>query len=375
MTAPVAPAIRVDDMRDKLYTLDMVRNRLATTEPLNSHPFNAGKDVRFRLMEGWNDQLEARKPTDLVDAYVTLGPEGAGTEFQLTKEAVLESSAAIGLSKAYVSRSPSHLTQKDLNFWYENGFPGGSEFQLLTTGDTAAALVKKTLTPFSNLQIMDNVLAGIARKYGIGEVLADYKMEHSLTGTTVRLIVPESRRALADTGTADDVWSTGVTFHNSITGDTQTEISGYLFRWYCTNGNTCVHNAGTWSRKSNGQTPEEVYAWAQRSVDDILGGLEGALDDVQATVYEESANWQDFAAMAQMVFDRYGVVSKHRGLILEHLQAGNDPYTMYSLMQAITFIANESGMKPAHVEKLLRIGGDLPHVHSAPCDLGKIHIV
>jgi hypothetical protein len=41
---------------------------------------------------------------------------------------------------------------------------------------------------------------------------------------------------------------------------------------------------------------------------------------------------------------------------------------MYTVMAAITEVANDPNMEPAQIENLLRMGGDLPHAASSRCD-------
>jgi hypothetical protein len=86
------------------------------------------------------------------------------------------------------------------------------------------------INPFSNLRLLERALEGIEAHYGAGEVLVDSKFAHSLRRTDIRLIVPENRRAMHRTGTDDDTWSAGIQLKNSLIGDVQTSIDGYLFR-------------------------------------------------------------------------------------------------------------------------------------------------
>jgi hypothetical protein len=67
------------------------------------------------------------------------------------------------------------------------------------------------------------------------------------------------------------------------------------------------------------------------------------------------------------VFAHYGVRLADRAKIIEKL-AQADTLTMYTIMQAITEVANEPGMKQNIVDNLMRMGGDLPHASSSLCD-------
>lgn len=372
MTSVISPTstVSVDVMRDKLWDLDTAYTKLSTTEPVITQPLVVGDTVSFIVNDGWNDELEEKSPTDLVDAFVNIR---GGDTYQLTKEAI----SAIGTNKTGLKQSnlntaPGWLTQRNLNYWYQQGL-AGQDFQLLMTGDTVSALTAKSIVPFSNVRLLERVVLGLQERFGLTEILVDYKFSHTLNETYVRLVLPEVARTLIDTGTDDDTWSLGVQFRNSLMGANQTAVSGYLFCWTCTNGNTCTHASAqqVWNRKKGGQDPEKVYDWARTSVDEVLGGLEGALDEVQALAYEDITG--EVNVTAQEIMTQYKIPQAQRNRIVEILL--DEPTdTMYSLMQAITAAANESGMDPAQVARLLHVGGDLPHASNIRCDKGRIHI-
>ena len=108
----------IDDVRSRMLTLDETREILATTEPLTTVPFTVPSvPVRFRLESGWNHSLDAVGGLDRVDAYVSIGHH----EYQLTKDAALETTSACGLPRAYVMRSPAGMIEPHINYWYEDG--------------------------------------------------------------------------------------------------------------------------------------------------------------------------------------------------------------------------------------------------------------
>jgi hypothetical protein len=361
-------AITVESMRDKLYPLDYVRDLLARTEPLTTHQFTVGDEVRFIVQPGWHHGLEAKLGTERVEAAIVLGRGYSAYQWPLTKDALLEATSACGINGKYVMRCPSELIEPQLNYWFRAGLAQrdrvNRDFQLLVSADMGAAITRSTIVPFSNLRLVDQILDGVEKRYGKGEVLADYKLTHSLRRTHVRLIVPEQRRVITGTGVADDEWSTGIQLKNSIIGAEQTSLDGYLFRFWCTNGAIDTHaSSGIWSRRGGG-TEDEVYAWARHAVDEILGGLEPALDRVQETVHipiEGHAN-----EVLRDVFDRYRTPVADRTKIIENMVEAGD-LTMYSVMSAITQAANNLDMDPGRVEALMRMGGDIPHAASGRC--------
>jgi hypothetical protein len=237
------------------------------------------------------------------------------------------------------------------------------ELKLLVNSDTdrVLAIMKATMTPFSNIRILEQILAGIEAKYGEGEVLADYKFHHDLRRTAIRLIVPEQMRSVRE----NDPWSVGVQIQNSLTGESATAVDGYLFRWWCTNGAIATHSStGKYNRKLHGRDPETLYEWARESVDEILGGLEHEFDAL-----EELANTPLEGSVADVladVFEQYRVPTTTRETIISNM-VNSDDLTMYGVMQAITQAANEEGLSEPLRNAILAIGGDLPRAYSERC--------
>lgn len=354
--------ITADTMKDKLLTVDAAREVLASTEPLVEVAYPVGHGIRFKLDPEWNADVTVAG-TDLIPATVKVGNGPNAQEFQLTKDAALEATSICGIPKEYAWRTPAKLVQDQLNYWHRGGL-AGREYKILANEDTALAVTRSTIQPFSNLRLLDEALVGIEDQYGKGEVLVDNKFTHDLRRTHLRLIVPEQSRVIKNTGTDDDEWSLGLQIRNSLIGEKQTEINGYLFRWWCTNGAIDTRNtSGTWSRR--GGQGDEVYEWARSAVDEILGGLEHSFDAVQAlTEVEIDGSVND---VLRDVFEQYGVPVKHRSAIIEQMVEA-DQLNMYSVMQAITRVANDPDLPAADVNRLLLVGGDLVHTAQDRCD-------
>lgn len=363
-------AVTVDEMKPQLYTLDQVRDVLARTEPLSTRPFSVGDQVRFVVDPSWHHGIDATAGTEPVNAYLVLGGGLATHEHQLTKDALLEATSIIGLRRDYAARCPGVLLEDQLNYWFREGLTirraANRDFQLLVAAGLGAAITRQSIVPFSNLRLVDQAIIGIENRYGKGEILADYKLTHSLRKTYVRLIVPAAQRTMINTGTPDDTWSVGIQLRNSLIGEERTELSGYLFRWICTNGQVDTQaTSGAWRRQGSGREAE-VYEWARNAVDDVLGGLEPALDAVQATTaIPVEGNASD---VLRNVFKHYGTPLAERAKIINNMVDAGGDLTMYTVMAAITQVANQAGMEPGQVDNLLRMGGDLPHaVHCQSC--------
>lgn len=349
-------SITIDDVRDKLITLDDVRERLARTEPLTTHEFDSEAGVAFRLEPDFSHGLDALPGNLPIPGYVSIGQ----TELQLTRDALYEIASEAKVNKSFLQTYPAQLVSEVLNSYVVSGMEG-KKYKILQVGDRqAAAITRAAVMPYSNLRLLDTALEGIEAKYGRGEVLADYKFTHDLQRTHIRLIVPEYVRTIDNSGTDNDTWSVGIQLKNSLIGLEQTEINGYLFRYWCTNGaiDTRNNSNAVWSRRGKiGRDEDAVFEWARDAVDEVLGGFEASLDAIQAMT-EISIEGTAVEALRD-VFTINRIPTAQRNRILGNM-INEDTLTMYSLMQAVTEAANADGLSPVDVERLMRAGGDLP---------------
>lgn len=354
--------------RGDLLTLDAFREELAATEPLLQRAARVGESWLFDVEDEWKDGIGSLGNTDAVRATVSV--DGVdGERLTLTKEALLEATSLCGIPKGYASRLPGSLVQAQLNYWFNEGF-GDKVYKVLTAGDGAdahaVAVNRESIVPFSNLQLLDSVIAGVTAKYGHeAEMFVDYKRAHSLRNTEARLIIPENTRAMVGTGTDNDNWSIGINMSNSLTGEGPTQLDGYLFRWWCTNG--CIDlsaSSGKWSRRGGHQDPAEVMEWARASVDSVLGGLESTFDLVQSLV--DMPLDGDAHQVLDDIFTQHSVPGPQRTRIIQHM-VDTDRMNMYEVMQAITQAANGADVPDGQVRALMEIGGDMPRALAARC--------
>jgi len=354
--------ITAESMKDKLLSVDTLREILAKTEPLTEHPFtlDASLPVSFTLPDGWNLGLKEKPGSTKTDASLSLD----GDTFSLTKDAVLAATSLIGLTKDYVSKTPGHLVMPHLN--YHMGHMPTKEIKLLAREDEGLAFTKASIKPFSNLDLLDKVLDGIDSKYGKSDVMVDYKLHHDLRQTAFRVIVPDNVTVIKSgrSGGVEDVWSTGIQVRQSIIGEKALQLQGYLFAYWCTNGAVSTHaSSGAYNRRTQGQTAG-VYDWARQSVDEILGDLEHELLAVEDLTKISVA--EDINVVLTDLFQTYKIPTELREAIILHMVESDD-LTMYGVMQAITQAANNANISENVRIHLMEIGGDIPANTSDRC--------
>lgn len=365
-------SVHIDAMRPKLHDLDWLRGKLEASEPIEPHAFPAGEGVELVIPQDWHTVAENQVvPGALIRTAPALQ---GGQEYPLTKAAILEAAALCGIPRDHQQQIPAHLLVNEVNWWYQEGF-GDKAFKLLKAGPsdseeegpaegTVMGLTRHTINPFSNLALLAPVLAGIEKQYGGGEVLVDYKFHHDLELTNFRLIVPGLVRTMTGTRVADDTWSTGINFRNSLIGLKPPELDGYLFRWWCTNGCYDTLSGQTASRRTIKDEADAVE-WAAFAVDQVLGGLESTLDGVQELTSIPVEG--DVSVVLSDLFTQHSVPRAERTRVLNSMADLGGDLTMYDVQNALTLAANSDQISPRTVDIMLRAGGHVAHAATGRC--------
>jgi hypothetical protein len=361
--------VSFDAMKTKLMTLDEARTMFQKTEPLAEATFDTGTSgIRVRY---GSDDWHHGEATDPVPVWLDV-PDGE--RYQLTRQGAMELGSTCRINQGVQEFWPADVMERAVNWALRSGL-GERELKLLTAGtgefdgDTvplAVAQCRATISPFSNLRLLDIVLERARKLFGsdTDSALVDYKWQHDLEQSICRVIFPGQQVIMDRTGVDDDAWCIGVELRNSLIGLKQTALNGYLFRFTCTNGAVDVaHSAGGFKRL--GSTPEDAYLWAQETVDSVLGGLEETLDGVQALVDQKVEGF--VVADLREMFKQYGVPKSQRVRVIEAMADTGGVLTAYDLVAAVTRAANMDGMKWRDVDHLLNMGGGIVHAESGRC--------
>lgn len=349
------------DLEKKLITVGGALDILSMTEPLDSVEFkpNGVDHVEFSFPDGWNLNMAEKDGTWPTTATVNLH----GDTYGLTKDAALQATSLIGITRQYAMKTPGPMMAEHLNYWMSH-IPTKS-FKLLHSEGTGMAFTKGSVVPVSNVKLFNQLVHYLAELYDTQDLLIDYKFHHDLRFTKYRIIVGDVSK-MVDKGPDKDPdrWSFGLDVQNSLTAEAALQIRGYLFSWVCTNGATSTHaSSGAFSRKGD---PSEADAlqWVADAMDEVVSGLDHEFDSVAALTKINMEG--EINAALREIFEKYRVPAKVRQDVLNALYASED-LTMYGVLAAITEAANNPQLSHQDVSRLLEIGGDLPGQVTGRC--------
>ena len=352
--------VSLDDMRGKLLSLSEVQTILAGFEPLESVSLDVG-ETHFVMDDGWNHDLATKEGTDAVAVTLIAGNK----EYQLTKDAVLQAGGLCGLTQPYMKKTPASLIEPHLNYWYGDQGLSERNAQLLVSSSFGAAVARQSIRPFSNLRIIDSIIEGVEDRYGRQEILVDPKFHHTLTETHLRLILPDQSFRVQGSGVDDDDWFIGLNLFNSLSGKGRTTLDGYMFRWWCENGAIDKRaTSGNWVRLKDDADMGDLYMWARLAVEDVLAPLEASQGRIQGMVSHSIEG--DVNVLLADLFDGYSLPARDKKAIIAQM-VEDDALTMYSLMQAVTYVASHTELSAVEQTRLMSVGGDLPYAAHGRC--------
>lgn len=358
----------------KVIPFEDARNLLTETEPLGQYEFETNGEsqkVNFQIPLNWVQTIKDIPDSGLSGATFSIG----GKTHELTKEAILSATSAIGMNPTFSQKTPAQIVQSALNHHANNGNMKADRMKLLTTGEDEKGVIftKASLGTFSNLTLIDITAEKLADRFGIPvtDLYVDYKLYNSLSSTSFRLIVPEPFKSIQserNTAQGPDDWSLGIQFTNSLAGDkpkSLLSVSGYMFAWWCTNGAISQHaQSGNYSRKTGGQNLDDVIGWLDASVENILDILPEELDEIEALTQISLAG--ELTDTVRDIFDRFSVPISSREGIMDALVESSD-LTGYGLMNAITQAANNSDWDDHTTKHVMGVGGAIPHILTTRC--------
>jgi hypothetical protein len=363
---------------DQMLTVAEARERLAVTEPLAFITFfTCEPGIRLRYGKGWPDG----ELTGPASAWLTV-PDGS--VYQLTRQCASQIGSLARVNLRYAEWLPPELLSVNVTWALTEGLRkksgDGLEVKVLVAGtgrneeDTedvplAVAQTRATVEPFSNVELLNVVLAAIRAQLGdeaADSALVDYKFFHDLEHTSFRVVVPLAQQVVIGTGVEDDAWCFGIEISNSLIGLKQTTVAGYLFRFATLAGLTDIeHSSGGFSRR--GSTPQAAYNWASDEAREILGSIESAFAGLH--VLPNHIVDGEYGSVMQQYF-RLCPVSRDLQLriVTDLEECPVEDVSMYDLAAVSAEAANLEGATWRDVRTVHDLAGFILHQGGGMCD-------
>jgi len=364
-----------------LLTLAEARASFAATEPLASATFAVDPEMGdaerpyVEFDDEWRLHGEDIAPTLPVEAWLTV-PELDGQRFQFTYQAARQLGSTAHQPQALQIAQPAELHQLILNWWLARGL-GIRKIKLLLSphqgegpdGEKVPLVVaqtRDTVTPFSNLALLDEVMKVLTAKYGkdaAGRAMVHFVMNHDLEHTDCTVVVPEAGRDIAG-----QTWVPGTQFTNSCIGLKQTTVTGALMAadssGVALDG---AHSAGGFKRKNS--NPEDAYEWAAESAHDVLGALDIAWDNV-ARLHQLPIGIAP-GAFVESLCSEFKVPKAQMQRLAAVLEEWPGDLTMDALVQITARCANMEDLPWRTVAQLQEMAGHIIHSEGGRCSKDK----
>lgn len=357
------------DTKGTTLDLDEVYALLNTTEGTTTQTITmdgSGSISVFSLPPGWNLGLKDKDGQDLTEAKVQIG----NMQYSLTKDAILDVCAAVGIPESYVTRTPGPLIQSHLNYWATHSVD--ADIKMLSRTDPThgpvmlATLRAGNIVPFSNTALLDEVVSGIESIHPGVKIKAQAHTSHTLHLTTIRLTMPEISRTVSAPFSENEDWSAGVQLHNSLTGRQILSLSPLPNETDdVARAMVSQHAQSSFNRKQMGQEFSTVKSWVAQSIGPIVNGADHDFDLLEM-LPDIDIGASGLGKVVADIFRVYSVPLKVRTSILDRLTETEDT-TYYGVVDAITRSANKEGIGPKHVTAVMETAGEVATSISMRC--------
>lgn len=351
---------------EALYSVDEARD-LLDSNITSSITLGEHVTSSFHAPDEWSvADFAMFDDEEVTEAALTVG----GHDYEFTKKALLDFTSKFHLSKKYVGLLPPSLLNPQMGHWLSHN---STDIRLLVDGDRIIGVSKSPSAPlFSAEAVFDYSVGALHDATGVApsEMYVDYKLTNTLDETAFRLIVPGLSTyqiaAQRDGETKADLWNYGISVRHSQSALFPTSVEGYLFAWWCTNGQIATHAAsGKFDRRSHEADLSVLGEWLTEKVEDI--SMDMPLQFADLAKMPGISLKGEMTEAADSVFKRYRVPTEAREAVLSNLVESDD-WSAYGLMNAVTQAANPSDTDEKLRGLLFRAGGDMAAAFSNRCD-------
>lgn len=277
-----------------------------------------------------------------------------GEEYPLTDEALYQIASCVGIPAPYARRCPYYMLRDHLNYWC--GRDGKVRFFLKDRKVIGA--YDKRYTYYSNYMLHDNVLAGV----GDTEVLGYHQVSTDLNCSRFSVVLNKT----FDPVPGDTLFG-GISIQNSVLGSKALEVTPYIFRQWCSNGEIVTENLSKWSRRSN--NTDDIAVWTQGATARGIRELDNEFDRIRHLV--EANIGGQLESTLKSLFRKFHIPTRTQAVIrgeAEKQNEGEGSKTMYDIWNAFTAVGTHSqALSEESCRELQIVAGEITKDY-AMCD-------
>jgi hypothetical protein len=363
----------------KVVPFSVVRDVLSRTEPVVEHVLetDGSSEVRLTVPEGWNLDLKKLDDTNLTTASISY----KGKDYLLTKRAILTLLHLIGISDRYAYKSPGHLIEPQLNYWFENeGVGNSSRVKLVTKDDYAVAFMGENAPIISNLTVLEEIRKFFKQSPSDPKLYVDPQIVNNYMETDFRIILPEVQFEVEVKRNGEveiDRWHYGIHVTNSLTSYSAKPltISGFMVEQRSLAGILPEYSQTNNYVRNTMLDMDDVRGWVGSTLSQVL-----AILPTEAELIQHISEHSLQGRVGYVTSDIFRTMKIHRKVqeVALDILAEEGDMTSYGLMMALSSaVSPKSKVKflPKVVNHVQRVAGSIPMRAEDICDgCGRIHL-
>lgn len=366
----------------KVVSFSEVRTILERTEPIVEHVLETDgtSNVKVEVPEEWNHDLKSLDDSTLISATISFnGGEG---KYRLTKRAMLTLLHLIGISDRYAFKSPGHLIEPQINYWFKHeGVGTASTIKLLTKDSYAVAFMNTNSPVVSNLAVLDQIRKYFKQSPEDPKLYVDPHVVNNFMETDFRIILPKVQFQVQTyrNGVMEvDKWHYGVHVTNSLMAYSAKPltISGFMVEQKNLVGILPEYSQVNNYVRSVFTDMADVRGWVHSTLDQVFAILPS-----EAELIKHMAEHGLQGKVGSITSDIFRSMKIHRKVQEQALDSLTElgDMTSYGLMYSIAkAVAPTSKVKflPKVVNHVQRVAGSLPMRTEDICDgCGRLHMM
>ena len=365
---------------NKVVPLSKVREVLKLTEPVEQHLLqtDGSSRVRVTMPDNWNYDLKA-----LDDSIITTCKiEVLDRQYSLSKRAILTILGMIGISDRYAFKTPGHLLEPHINYWFENGGVGqDDDLKMVTKDNYAVGFMRSAYPIVSNLDVLDQIELFFEKRGMKQEIYVDPHIVNNYVQTEFRLILSEESfdvRTVRNGVEETDTWYIGIHVTNSLISSATRPLSlaGFLIEQKSLAGILPELSSLNGYNRNADVDIDDLNGWIASTVDQVMSIL-----PAEAEMLKHMPDHSLKGNIGTLTTDIYRSMKVHRKvqeIALENLTVSGDMTSygiLHSLSKAVASPSGERQFPSKIVNHVQRVCGTLPSRTEDICDsCGRLHL-